>query len=500
MRVQLDAERRDFTAELRDTLRVLRSQWWLILLCVAVCAGAGYAWGKTQEDEYQSRSRVLVVVSNPAASLGAGQPFVDATRERATAVQLVRSPVVAQRVIRDLRLQTSPGELLSHVSASTSGDSNVVDITVKDDDPRVTAPIANSFAKQFVAYKRANDARRFQQAIATVRSRIAALRGSKRNREELTQLREQVQQLTLAGRLQTGGAQVIERAQGGGGKLADDTRRATLIAGLCGLLLGLALAFIRDRLNPRLTTLEAVRAAAPGIPILGTIPRPTRRSRWISGEGFHNLQVNVDARSVMGAPGTLLITGSAPGEGKSTVAANLAAAMSGKHRDVTVFEADLRRPGLSRRLGVNGRPGVSSILQGQAVLADALGPAEVTPTGKGRGPELCVRGRFGFVPAGPIPDDPRAVLDERRLADLVVEAKQSADTVIVDGPPIAMFSDVVPLAQRVDGVIVAVRLRHTRRAALDQVLDRLANASVEPMGIVVLGGRGSGSYGRYSNG
>jgi Mrp family chromosome partitioning ATPase len=125
----------------------------------------------------------------------------------------------------------------------------------------------------------------------------------------------------------------------------------------------------------------------------------------------------------------------------------------------------------------------------------------VTPGGRRRGPQLYLPGEFGFVPAGPVPDDPRSIIDERGLAELVDSAGAHADTVIVDAPPIGMFSDVLPLAQRVGGVVVAVRLHHTRRAALERLLDRLATASIRPIGIVVLGARQENAgYGHYAGG
>jgi succinoglycan biosynthesis transport protein ExoP len=496
--LRVDVDRRDFASELRDTLRVLRGQWWLIALCAVVSAGAGYAWGHTRDAEYQSRARVLVMQSNPAAALGAGQPFVDPQRERATSIELLESPAVARRVIRDLKLKTSPGELLSHVSAGTSGDSNVIDVVVTGSEPRRTARIANSFAQQFVGYRRANDEQRYKDALATLRQRIATLRRSRANRDEVIQLRRQAQALALATRLQTGGAQVIERAAGPGGQVRSDERRTAIIAGLIGLLLGLALAFVRDRLNPRLTTVDGIRSVTGDLPVLASIPRPRRRARWVAGEGFHNLQVNVDALNGNGGVRSLLVTGGMPDEGKSTTVANLAAAMAGKRRDVTVFEADLRRPGLSKRFGVNGSPGVSSVLGGQAELSEIVRRTKVLPGYKRRGPEMYLGGEFGFVPAGHVAGDTRAVVDEQALADLVDGAQVGVDTVIVDGPPIGMFSDVMGIAQRVDGVILTVRVGHTRRAALERVLERLATASVEPMGIVVLGTRERGAgYGHY---
>lgn len=498
--MQLDAERRDFASNLRDTLRILRAQWWLVALCALVAAAAGFAWGHTRDATYESHARVLVVQPNAAAGLGAGQPFLDPTRERATDLQLVTSPVVARRVVRDLKLKhASPGQLLAGVTATANGDSNVIDIGYSAGKAGKTSAIVNAFADEFVAFRRATDTKRYAAAQATVRKRLAALRRGGVNGSEVTQLKTQARQLALLGSLQTGGAQVVQRAAGPGAESASDTRRLTIITALIGLLLGLALAFLRDRLDPVLRDEDAVRAAAPGVPILATIPRPGRRNRWIAGEGFHNLQVSVDSMSPHGRVASLLVTGTSPGEGKSTTAANLAAAMAGKRRNVAVFEADLRRPGLSRRFGLNGEPGVANVLQGKAVLQDIVGSATVTPSRARTGPELCLAGKFAFVPAGPVKGDPRALLDEAALVDLVDGVQQGTDTVIIDGPPISMFSDVVPLAQRVDGVVLAVRLHHTQRAALERLLDRLATASIRPMGIVVLGAENGGAgYGHYA--
>jgi polysaccharide biosynthesis transport protein len=121
------------------------------------------------------------------------------------------------------------------------------------------------------------------------------------------------------------------------------------------------------------------------------------------------------------------------------------------------------------------------------------------PDPKRRGPSMLVRGEFKFLPAGPLPDAPAAVLGNGAVSALLDQAEKSSDTVIVDGPPLGMFGDMLPVARRVEGVILAVRLRHTKRAALDRLLNRLTTAGIRPMGIVVLGAAGGGSeYGDYA--
>jgi Mrp family chromosome partitioning ATPase len=500
--LQAEGERRDVASELRDVGRVLGRNWWLVLLCVALSGGAAYAWSQLRDPVYESQSRVLLLQPTPNVAVGVGQTFVDPTRARATDLDLVRQPVIAQRVIEKLDLDTTPGGLTSDVSTSANGDSNVMTITVHGDTARRTAAVANAFADEFVEFRRQSDRRRYRRALTAVKKRLADLRSSgDATPSEIKQLRFQQRQLGLGASLQTGGSEVIQRAKGPGYDVsgADDTRNL-VIAGIVGLLLGLVLAFLRDRLDPRLKTESDVRSAAPGIPILSTVPRSGRRRGWVTAEAFHSLKAAVDALSGDGGVTSLLVTGSMPDEGKSTTTVNLAAAMAGRNRHVTVVEADLRRPGLSKVLGVNGDPGVSTVLAG-GDLDEAFGTAKVAPSRKRRGPSLFVPGEFGFVPAGPRAGSAAGRLDDDSMVAILDRAAQKSQTVIVDGPPAAMFGDVLGVARRVDGVLVAVRLRHTTRAALERLLDRLSIAGVRPMGIVLLGaGRSPAEYGRYAGG
>jgi Mrp family chromosome partitioning ATPase len=86
-----------------------------------------------------------------------------------------------------------------------------------------------------------------------------------------------------------------------------------------------------------------------------------------------------------------------------------------------------------------------------------------------------------------VPPNPQLLLNERRLETLLAQARTQGDTVIVDGPPIGLFSDMLPVAKRVDGVIVAIRLYHSRRDAIKRFLEQLDNVHVKPIGVVLLG-------------
>jgi polysaccharide biosynthesis transport protein len=97
------------------------------------------------------------------------------------------------------------------------------------------------------------------------------------------------------------------------------------------------------------------------------------------------------------------------------------------------------------------------------------------------------------VPAGPSAARPRTLLAGDAMESLLASASAAGDTILVDGPPLGLFSDMIPLARRADGVIVAVRLYHSRKDELERFAEQLVDAEVRPVGMVVLGSSGDPS-------
>jgi Mrp family chromosome partitioning ATPase len=161
--------------------------------------------------------------------------------------------------------------------------------------------------------------------------------------------------------------------------------------------------------------------------------------------------------------------------------------MNEQRHNALVLEADLRRPALSNNLGVKKGPGLSKVLSGKGSLDEAVAHTSVSPASKRRGPAVALAGKLAVVPAGQSPARPRTLLSGDALDSLLVSASLMGDTVLVDGPPLGLFSDMLPIAKRVDGVIVAVRLYHSRRDDLERFAEQLVDAEVEPVGLVVLG-------------
>ena len=491
---------RDLAAELRSAARVLRQQWWLVVLGTLVGALAAYAYTTTESSEYESTARLLLLQSDPNAGvLETGVPFTDPARERATDIELVQQPPVAKRVVKRLGrdLDLSAGQALAMISTSVQGDSNVLSITATSDDPSLTGPLANAFGVEFIRFERQTQRRRYRKATGLVQSRIRSGVGG----AELRRLREQASQLRLLSSLQTGDAQFIEGAANPGAEVSSGVARRTALGALLGLLLGLSLAFLRDRLDPRLKTEEQLTALLPGIPVIASVPRikPSPAGRRAVAERYHLLQADLEA--IVGSGGAapfLLVTSAMPDEGKSSTAANLALAINERGGPVTLVEADIRRPELSRLAGSTG-PGLASILRGEVSLDQALTTTGFRLSDNG-GPSVVIDGQVPFIPAGRMDSDHHQLLSGAGLERLLTELASRESAVVIDGPPLGLFSDMSRLSRLVDQVVIVVRPGHTRRRALRGLVDQLARAGVVPAGVVITGAPVDISqYGNYSS-
>jgi capsular exopolysaccharide synthesis family protein len=151
---------------------------------------------------------------------------------------------------------------------------------------------------------------------------------------------------------------------------------------------------------------------------------------------------------------TLLVTSSAPTEGKTTVACGIAIAMAQAGHRVCIIDCDLRRPRIHRVLGRPGSTGVTSVLVGEASLDDVVKPAHVGPGGAEIPNLWC-------VPAGTPPPNPADLLHSAAFKKLLKELGQRFDRVIVDSPPLAAVTDSAIISTLVDATVFVVRAQAT---------------------------------------
>ncbi len=170
-------------------------------------------------------------------------------------------------------------------------------------------------------------------------------------------------------------------------------------------------------------------------------------------------------------PRTIVVTSPLPGDGKSTIACNLALTLAAAGSAVVLVDGDLRRSTVATTMGLPGGAGLSDVLAGRAALAEVL---QRTP----KSPNLLV------LAAGSVPPNPSEVLGSERMHTLIADLAKHA-IVIIDAPPLLPVTDGAVLTHQADGALVVVTLGKTTDDLLEKSLDTLRKARGRALGIVL---------------
>jgi capsular exopolysaccharide synthesis family protein len=418
-------------------------------------------------------------------------------RTTQTNIDVVTSVNVAANVRSRLHSTESIEGLLKSISVTSSSNANIATIKATRSTPRGAAAIANAFANGYVAYRRETDRSLVTQAEGLVSESLTTATPA-----EKPKLEESLRQLRVLRALQTGNGEVIAPARPDSTPVSPKPARDALLGGVLGLLLGCALALLVDFVDRRLKTMEDIERAYGDYPVIASIPyAPPSSERQNAfdadgplGEAYRILRENMRFSDPGGNAHCLLVTSAEEGEGKSTVAVNLALALAAVGQRVLLVEADMRRPSAAAQLGVNKRiPGLTDLLISQADIEDCLVPSSPSSN-------------VAVLPSGTMPPNPADLLSAGRMSEILVGLRETADIVIVDSPPLLPVADTRVLIRmpEIDGVVVVSRAgvsQRDRARAARRILDQ---STRRVFGLVITGVKESlGSdyyYGESSSG
>lgn len=253
-----------------------------------------------------------------------------------------------------------------------------------------------------------------------------------------------------------------------------------LLGLVTGLAFGVALAFVRERLDDSLrgrTDLE-VHAGVPALAVIPKVPgwRNKREARLISreqpksavAEAYRTLRTSIQFAASQRGMKAIMVCSPGSGDGKTTTAANLSLMLADAGRRVVLVSSDLRKPRIHQFFDLEDRVGLSNILAGDVQLWESILDPGIE--------------NLRLVLSGPVPARPAELLQSTQMGEVLSGLREVADYVILDTAPILLVADALALAPLVDGVLLVADSDRTSRGAVAHAREQL-----EQVGAVVFG-------------
>ncbi|MBX7355404.1 CpsD/CapB family tyrosine-protein kinase [Clostridium chauvoei] len=207
------------------------------------------------------------------------------------------------------------------------------------------------------------------------------------------------------------------------------------------------------------------------------------KPKSVIAESYRTLRTNIQYSSFDKEYKAIVITSSEPGEGKSTTSANLALSLAQGEKKVVLIDCDLRKPSIHKKFKVSNATGLSDVLIGKERLSNTL---------KRHGENLLI------LPSGKIPPNPSEMLSSKAMSNLLEELKEDFDYIIIDTPPIQAVTDSQILSTKVDGTLLVIRAKETKRESVHNAVNLLKKVNAHIMGTVLNGvDNDSGNYYYY---
>jgi succinoglycan biosynthesis transport protein ExoP len=302
---------------------------------------------------------------------------------------------------------------------------------------------------------------------------------------------------------------VIEPAQVPGAPVGPNRLRTIAMGWFLSLVAGIGLAFLLERLDNTIKTVEDVNRYA-GLPALGVIPAISSRlprrllggrkqqrpvlapanavkemkasggdvqlvaldNRSSAAEAYRGLRTSVLLSAAGGPPKSVMFTSGQPGEGKTTTVINTAISLAQLGSSVLIIDADLRKPNTHKVFGVPHTAGLSTYLSGENVPLDSVIQ------------KLPVDHLF-LMPCGPIPPNPAELVSSDKMKEMIRTLSQRFDHILVDSPPLMHVTDPVILSTLVDGVILVIHGGKSTRDVVRRARMELSSVGAKVFGVVL---------------
>jgi capsular exopolysaccharide synthesis family protein len=396
--------------------------------------------------------------------------------------------------------------LLDSVKVTRAQNTSVFYISATSGHPLLSRDIAQAYGEEYILNRQLASIKQISEARKEVWNRIqevqsqiedVANRAKQYTKDNMPpdleaeaaqavnlwgNLYEKYMSLRISEALEQRGLEIIEPAKAGK-KVSPRTARNLILALFLGMIFGLGLVFLVDYLDSSLKTREEFEKNY-NAPILGEIARIGgsgesengviyfNQQDSIAAEGYRNLRTNVQFLNLECDTKLIMVTSASPKEGKTSVAINLAAALSEMGKRTIVVEADLRRPVLRKFMNYKQpTKGLTEVLMGTATLEEVLLKAANT--------------NLYVLLSGVKPPNPAELVASQAMKNTFQKLRDTYDYVIADAPPVLAVSDAIAMAPMMDGVILVASYGMATREAARHTAELLGKVETRVLGVVI---------------
>lgn len=478
-------------------LAFLRAHWRLLIVSVVVVGAVVGGVLLSQQKKYTATLTLAFNNSAVSQTLAGLNPVGSSDPQSTldTNLALVTLGDVAAKTARALGGGTTAESVRGAISASSISDTSLVAVAATASTPKAAARLANTYGQIFVSTQNASATQSVDSALAVVEAQLAKLRGSG-DTAQISSLSARAQSLQVLAATEGQSVQVAEAAQPPTSPSSPKTKEDLGLAIIIGLIVGLVLGIVRDQLDQRIGTPDDVEREYQR-PVLAAIPEDPKlilQPSTSSSGSPELLAERLDAFGVLRSfvrfvsrdrqIQVIVVASGTPGDGKSVIASNLAAAAVLAGSRVLLVEADMRRPVLAPRLGLPAQPGLVDLLLGAASVGECVRQLTIRVPSDAVGSANSAPLDLDVLFAGSAPPNPSRLLESAEFTKLLAAMRERYDLVVIDTPPVTLVPDAFPLLAVADGVIAVSRMGQDKPATAKRVRSTLESAHAPFLGVV----------------
>jgi polysaccharide biosynthesis transport protein len=424
--------------DIRRILAMLLKKWPFIVITAFIFAVALYVYSSVYVTPiYSAQATMIVNKSQYQASETNQMSYSDILLTQKLVksyILIMMSDTNIELVKKELGTELSAGQIKSYIKVSGVGETEVLQINVMNADPVLAQEIANALVK--------------------------------------------VSPATIIRVIKAGSAEVIDTAKVPARPVKPVVWLYAAIGAMVGLMLSLALIFLRDFFDNTFKTEDDVRNVLD-LPVITSLPEIAKDgAKIVTGEtpfdyreAFKVLRTKIQFSAVDGKMKKIAVTSSGPFEGKTTVSINLALTMAETGKRVLLIDCDLRKPKVHKTLNMPSEPGISSVLTQQEELANVIKKVPKFDS-------------LDVVTCGVIPPNPAELLGSHQMESFIAGIEDDYDYIIFDTPPVGLVADTAVLAKMLDGVIWVVSYARTVKETAIFAKETLDSVSANIIGCV----------------